>query len=148
MKLILVLGLANWKWIRSYVNYRSVTWPGWRNNLLSPSIKSNLWKRFRSSHPGVFFEKGVLEICSKFTGKHPCRSVISIKLLCRTPFTKNTSRWLLLKVSNSYQKQKLLYDVIGHPPSHFQDLPPPTSDTYSKPSQTSKIDPSAKTVKD
>ena len=24
--------------------------------------------------------KGVLKICSKFTGKHPCRSVISIKL--------------------------------------------------------------------
>ena len=29
----------------------------------------------------VFLEKGALEICSKFTGEHPCRSVISIKLL-------------------------------------------------------------------
>ena len=26
--------------------------------------------------------QGILEICSKFTGKHPCQSVISIKLLC------------------------------------------------------------------
>ena len=26
--------------------------------------------------------KSVLKICSKFTGEHPCRSVISIKLLC------------------------------------------------------------------
>ena len=33
----------------------------------------------RSSHPEVFLEKGVLEICSKFT-EHPCRSAISIKL--------------------------------------------------------------------
>ena len=35
----------------------------------------------RSSRPEVFLEKGVLKICSKFTGKDPCRSVISIKLL-------------------------------------------------------------------
>ena len=27
-------------------------------------------KRFRSSHPGVLFEKGVLKMCSKFTGEH------------------------------------------------------------------------------
>ena len=35
----------------------------------------------RSSHPEVFLRKGVLKICSKFTGEHPCQSVISIKLL-------------------------------------------------------------------
>ena len=34
----------------------------------------------RSSPPEVFSGKGVLKICSKFTGEHPCRSVISIKL--------------------------------------------------------------------
>ena len=34
----------------------------------------------RSSHPEVFLVKGVLKVFSKFTGKHPCRSVISIKL--------------------------------------------------------------------
>ena len=70
----------------------------------------------RSSHPEVFLGKGALKICSKFTGEHPCRSVISIKLLCsfieitlrhgcppvnlphifRTPFSKNTSGWLFL----------------------------------------------------
>ena len=64
----------------------------------------------------MFLEKGVLEICSKFTGKHPCRNVISRKLFCnfieitrrygcspvtllhifRIFFTKNTSGWLLL----------------------------------------------------
>ena len=35
----------------------------------------------RSSRPGVFLRKGVLKICSKLTGEHPCRSAISIKLL-------------------------------------------------------------------
>ena len=37
---------------------------------------------YRSSRPEMFLKKGVLKICSKFTGDHPCRSVISIKLLC------------------------------------------------------------------
>ena len=31
----------------------------------------------------MFFEKGVLKICSKFTGEHTCRSVISIKFICK-----------------------------------------------------------------
>ena len=30
----------------------------------------------------MFQGKGVLKICRKFTGEHPCRSAISIKLLC------------------------------------------------------------------
>ena len=72
---------------------------------------------YRSSRPGVFLGKGVLKICSKFTREHPCRSVISIKLLWNfieialrhgrspvnflyifsTRFPKNTSRRLLLR---------------------------------------------------
>ena len=71
---------------------------------------------FRSSHPEVFLRKGVLKICRKFTGEHPCRSVTAIKLLCnfieitllhrcssvnllhifRTPFPKSISGGLLL----------------------------------------------------
>ena len=35
---------------------------------------------YRSSPPEVFLGKGVQKIYSKFTEKHPCRSVISIKL--------------------------------------------------------------------
>ena len=61
----------------------------------------------KNSHREVLLRKDVLKICSKFTGEHPCRSVISIKLLWnlspvnlmhifRTPFLKNTSGWLLL----------------------------------------------------
>ena len=33
-----------------------------------------------SSRPEAFLGKIVLKICSKFTGEHPCRSEISIKL--------------------------------------------------------------------
>ena len=66
----------------------------------------------------MFLEKSVLKICSKFIGEHPCRSAISIKLqsnfikitlrhecspvsllhIFRTPFPKNTSGRLLLKI--------------------------------------------------
>ena len=35
---------------------------------------------FRSSRPEVFLGKSVLKICRKFTGEHPYRSAISIKL--------------------------------------------------------------------
>ena len=34
----------------------------------------------RSSRPEVFLEKDVLKICKRFTGEHPCLSVISKKL--------------------------------------------------------------------
>ena len=74
---------------------------------------------FRSSHPEVFLWKSVVKICSKFTGEHPYRSAISMKLLCnfieiaprhgcsplnllyifRTTFPKNTSGPLLVPLS-------------------------------------------------
>ena len=70
----------------------------------------------RSSRAEVFLVKGVLKTCIKFTGEHLCRSAISINMrsnfigitlqhgqspanvihVFRTPFTKNTSGWLLL----------------------------------------------------
>ena len=73
----------------------------------------------------MFCEKGVLKICSKFTGGHPCRSVISIKLLgnfieitlChgsspvnllyifRTSFHKNTSGGLVLYRATSLKER-------------------------------------------
>ena len=84
--------------------------PDVANSILNPL--------YRSSRSEVFLVKGALKTCSKFTGEHPCRSVISIQLLrnfteitirhgCspvnllhifRTPFTKNISGWLLLTV--------------------------------------------------
>ena len=69
-------------------------------------------KCVRSSYLEVFLGKGVLKICSKFTGEHPCQGVISIKLqsnfieialrygcspvICCTLFRKNTSGWVFL----------------------------------------------------
>ena len=35
--------------------------------------------KYRSSLPEVFLGKGALKYAAKFTGEHPCRSVISIK---------------------------------------------------------------------
>ena len=81
-------------------------------------LKDSYIIQYRSSPPEVFLGKGVLKICSKFTGEHPCRSVISIKLqsnfieitrwdwfspvnllhIFRTIFYKNTSGGLLLRI--------------------------------------------------
>ena len=76
---------------------------------------------FISSCPEVFLRKGVLKICSKFTGERPSRSVISIKLLwhgCspvnllhifRTPLTKNTSEQpLLFFVAQTFLPQSVM----------------------------------------
>ena len=41
----------------------------------------------RSSCPEELLRNDVLKICSKFTGEHPCRSAISIKLQ-----SKNSSK--------------------------------------------------------
>ena len=81
------------------------------------------WRTFdllmwMSQLSSVLLVKGVMKICSKFTGEDPCRSVISLKLLCsfieiilrhecspvimlhmfRTSFLKNISGGLLLNV--------------------------------------------------
>ena len=38
------------------------------------------YAKYRCSNRDVFLGKVAMKICSKFTGKHPCRSPISIKL--------------------------------------------------------------------
>ena len=47
----------------------------------------------KSSTPEVFSGKGVLKICSKFTGEHACWSVISIKVQSKL-YWNYTSTWL------------------------------------------------------
>ena len=42
------------------------------------SLSSILKLIFRSSPPEVFLGEGVLKICSKFAGEHPCRRMIEI----------------------------------------------------------------------
>ena len=52
-------------------------------------------QKFRSSPQKVFFQKGVLKICIKFAGKHPCRKLISIKLTCSfIKYWNLTSPWV------------------------------------------------------
>ena len=85
------------------------------------------------SHPAVFLEKSVLKICSKFTGEHPCWSVISITLLCdfieitlrhecspinlvlifRIPFHKNTSQEMLLNKSSNKIPKIIITTIIA-----------------------------------
>ena len=88
--------------------------------------------RFRSSRPKVFICKGVLKLCSKFTGEHPCRSVILIKLqsnfieitlrhgyssvkllhVSRTPFPRNASGWLFLSLRSSREVWRRLQAIM------------------------------------
>ena len=44
-------------------------------NVVTESILPDY--KIRSSHPEVFLGKGVLKICSKFTGEHPCRNAMA-----------------------------------------------------------------------
>ena len=50
----------------------------------------------RSNRPEVFLGKGALKICSKFTGEHPCRSLISKQRNCDCKVTllNYTSVWV------------------------------------------------------
>ena len=88
------------------------------------------FSKIRSSHPEGFLGKGVLKICSKFTGEHPCRSAISIKLrrnfidiallhgcspvtllhIFRTPFPRNTAGWLLSVSTKSITFNPSIHD--------------------------------------
>ena len=88
----------------------------------------------RRSRPEVFLEKGVLKICSKFTGEHLCRSAISINLqsnfiditlwhgcsplnllhIFRTSFSKSTSGWMLLFVLSQRYSPKTTNLYLPH----------------------------------
>ena len=91
-------------------------WPFPKFDINNFADDFSLMTSVRSSRSEMFLVKGVLKICSKFTGGHPCQNVISIKMqssfieitlqhgcspvnllhIFRRPFTKNTSEQLLL----------------------------------------------------
>ena len=73
-------------------------------------------KRYRSSPPKVFIWKGVLKICSKFTGEHLCpkcdfNKVVKLHIF-RTPFPRNTCEWLLVEVTNQYHDTSLYREAV------------------------------------
>ena len=112
------------------------------------TMHHGLWE-IQKQPPEVFLGKGVLKICSKLTREHPCRSAISINLLCnfieialwhgcsrvnllhisRPPFLKNTSRWLLLeigKLSKITLKMYTIMNAMQMKLTSLQDLRPPS----------------------
>ena len=51
-------------------------------SLAKAKNKQNITRRIIRGNPTeVFLRESILKICNKFTGEHPCRSLISIKLL-------------------------------------------------------------------
>ena len=64
-------------------NFKLDKCPAIVNLWLTACITIMVFVKYRSSPPEVFLQKGVLEICSKFTGEHSCRSVVLRTL--RTP---------------------------------------------------------------
>ena len=118
--------ISSFSTVGSAINFfiHSLKWYVLKKILLRPCWVFLNWVPFlflvyasiKSSHTEVFLGKGA-ETCSKFTEEYPCRSAISIKLLCsfieislrhgcspvnllhnfRTPFLKNNSEWLLLR---------------------------------------------------
>ena len=64
-----------------------------------------------SSRPEVFIGKAVLKICSKFAGEHPCRSLISIKLLA-TLLKSNFGTGVLLQICCIFSEQLFLWTPL------------------------------------
>ena len=111
----------------------------WMQNTDDQSYVTMLYAQrciHRSSPSEVFLGRSLLKLCSKFTGEHPCRSTISIKLLCNfieialrhwcspvnllhifwTSFHKKTSGRLLLYSApcqtSNHSKSELLIRVL------------------------------------
>ena len=116
---------------RQFFSLGKPSWYAGPNVLLPPYENTVTYSR--SSRQEVFLRKSVLKICSKFTWEHPCRRVISIKLLCnfieialrhrcslvsllrsfRTPFPRNISGWLLL---NNWVKTFVIQNSLSEYP--------------------------------
>ena len=108
------------------------------NSILNHTLKLYLEKQKKmvillaQISPEVFLGKGILNICSKFTGEPPRRRVISITLLCtfiemtlrhgcspvillhifRTLFPKNTSGGLFLSVTWTLLVALILQQIL------------------------------------
>ena len=71
-----------------------------------------VWVDYRSSHSEVLLGKGVLKKCSKFTGEHPSRREIALRLGCSPVnllLLKNSSGRLLLRLITRNILTKTIY---------------------------------------
>ena len=123
------------RWMTFIAIVAGVIFRLWKTIWLTKHFSISVFINCRSSRPEVFLGKGVLKLCNKFTGKHPCQSVIAIKLLkqlylnhisawvfsCKfaayfhKPFPKNTSGRLFLVLINwlVHDKRKSNYSSDG-----------------------------------
>ena len=133
--LLLLERMFGWALFPPHVRF-SLLYLEWSLNL-STDKKPNavcLFANLGCSYSEVFLRKCFLKICSNFAGEHPCRSVNSIKLLCkfieialrhwcsavnllhifRAPFPRNISGWLLLKLLFHFIKSEvqLLFSLV------------------------------------
>ena len=82
-----------------------------------PAISIAFFTATEAAAQKVFLVKGVLKICIKFTGEHPCRNVISIKLLycfdCQGKVKNPTNVWNGIHIQSSFSKELI---------SNFEEL--------------------------
>ena len=74
------------------------------NSFCSKDFVVTVCNSFTISHPELFLEKVFLKICSKFTGEHPCRSAILIKLQSNTKYGK-------LVIQNVFKRINSLFHI-------------------------------------
>ena len=83
------------------------------------SVLEVLTCTYRRSRPEGNLRKGVLKICSKFTGEHACHplrhacSPVNLLHIFRTPFPKNTSGWLLLDLHFQGSQKKKNSEILS-----------------------------------
>ena len=79
----------------------------------------NRWEDYtspiRSSHPEIFLGKGALKICSKFTGEHPCQSVILLKSVSATLLKSHFRMGVLLYISYKFSEHFFYKNISGGP---------------------------------
>ena len=113
--------------------YFAITHETFTINVQNKQI-TDIQKIYRGSPPEAFLGKGVLKICSKFTGEHPHRSAILVKLqssfieiplrygcslvnllhILRTSSSKKTSGRLLLNIElfkRFWRLSSVLFDL-------------------------------------
>ena len=66
----------------------------------------------RGSHPEVFLRKGVLKICSMFTGEHPCR-MCDFSKVAKQLYLNCTSAWVFSCKFTVYFQNNFLKNTSG-----------------------------------